>query len=262
MMDYWVGQHSRNSSQPDFVLPDAREDILKFTLNIICSAGFGVKLPFKPVPQATTEGGEGLFKDAVTPPPGYHFTFRSVMEYMNKYLTPVFVANGILPKWIPRAMVPFFKTDFKAHEDLGNYLRALVAAAGLNESHAHNLLERLVRSRREEWEKETGNAGTASTRDPGLSDAEILGNLYIFTVAGHETTATTLRFALVLLALHQDVQDELYEEIQTAVSDESLDSAEWDYARISPKLVSPLCAMVGHLSSPWCCSLYISEIIL
>lgn len=48
----------------------------------------------------------------------------------------------------------------------------------------------------------------------------------------------------MLLALHQDVKDELYEEIQEATRDEPLDPAEWDYARIFPKLVTPLCVMV------------------
>ncbi|KAL2005169.1 hypothetical protein VTN00DRAFT_3019 [Thermoascus crustaceus] len=194
--------------------------------------GFGVKLPFKPAPEATTEDAQGLFKDAITPPPGYHFTFRSVMEYMNRNLASVFVANGILPKWIPRAMLPFFKTDFDAYDDLGNYLHALISAAGVNnETHAHNLLEGLV-----EREKKKGNVGTDSTcDDPGLSESEILGNLYIFTLAGHETTATTLRFAL-----RQDAQDELYEGILEAARDEPLDPAEWDYTRVFPKLVTPL----------------------
>lgn len=246
MRNHWVDQYSR-PSQPDFVLPDSREDTLKVTLDVICGAGFGVKLPFKPASQASTDRDAGLFKDAATPPPSYHFTFRSVMEYMNRNLVSVFVAISILPKWIPRAVLPFFKTAFDAHDDLSNYLHALLSKAGIGEANGHNLLDGLVRSRRVERENPAGDADSHSARDPGLSDAEILGNLYIFTLAGHETTATTLRFALVLLALHQDIQGELFDGIQEATRDEPLDPAEWDYSTVFPKLVAPLCVMVCHV---------------
>lgn len=56
---------------------------------------------------------------------------------------------------------------------------------------------------------------------------------------------TTLRFALVLLALHGNAQEELYEELQTVLRDEPSDPAEWDYATVFPRLVVPLCIMVS-----------------
>jgi cytochrome P450 len=47
----------------------------------------------------------------------------------------------------------------------------------------------------------------------GLSDQEITGNVFIFTLAGHETTATTMQTALVLLAAHPELQQEIHEEL-------------------------------------------------
>jgi cytochrome P450 len=47
----------------------------------------------------------------------------------------------------------------------------------------------------------------------GLSDQEITGNVFIFTLAGHETTATTIQTALVLLAVHPELQQEIHEEL-------------------------------------------------
>jgi cytochrome P450 len=239
MLKFWEEQYN-NPSNPkaEFVLPDCRKDILKLTLNIICSSGFGVKLPYKPALQVSAADAADLFKDTVTPPPGFTFTFRSVMEYMNRSISSVFFANGILPKWIPHALMPFFKKDFAAHKDLETYLHALVDNAERSEEETHNLLDRLVRSRREEQE-------VTSKRNPGLTDAEVLGNVYIFSLAGHETTATTLRFALVLLAMHQDVQEELFAETRKVIGDELDDPADWDYASLFPRLVTPLCIMVG-----------------
>ncbi|KAE8146908.1 cytochrome P450 [Aspergillus avenaceus] len=237
MVQHWIQQHSQNPHE--FVLTDAREDILKLTLNIICSVAYGVKLPFKPIQRITADSTGGLFRDATTPPPGYHFTFRSVMEYMNKNLITVFMANSFLPKWLSRAAKPYFKKDFDAFYDLHQYLQALVSIAETKKPHDHNLLEGLLDSRR------TGEHHVRYNQ--GLSDSEILGNLYIFMIAGHETTATTLRFALVLLALHQDAQDYLYDGIRQATYDEPASPSEWDYSSVYPKLVSPLCVMLETL---------------
>ncbi|KAI5120962.1 hypothetical protein M0805_006635 [Coniferiporia weirii] len=46
-----------------------------------------------------------------------------------------------------------------------------------------------------------------------LSDEEIIGNCFIFTFAGHETTANTLAATLALLALYPDEQEWVYESI-------------------------------------------------
>lgn len=236
MLDYWTEQYPQSPSSSDILLPDAREDILKFALNVILSAGFGVKLPFKPASEATAADTKALFKDAESPPPGYHFTFRAVNEYMNHKISSVFMANRLLPQWIPRSLLPFYETAFAAHEDLGKYLRALVTSGEVTETRAVNLLEGMVQNR------------TKDEEDKGLTESEILGNLYIFTIAGHETTATTLRFALVLLALHPEVQDAICEEVQAVTREESTDPTQWDYNTVFPKLVTPLCVMVRYLS--------------
>ncbi|KAF8182524.1 cytochrome P450 [Pholiota molesta] len=44
-----------------------------------------------------------------------------------------------------------------------------------------------------------------------------LGNIYIFLVAGHETTAHTLCFAFGLLGLYPDEQQKLYEHIKSVL---------------------------------------------
>jgi cytochrome P450 len=208
--------------------------MLEISLNVISDAGFGVKLPFKPLVAGATGDSNDLFQDSTTPPKGYHFTFRGVMEYMNRSMLSVFFANGVLPKWIPRRLMPFFRRDFAAHEDLEKFLHALIEKAETAEDETHNLLERLVRSRREEQE-------VTNKRNPGLSDSEVLGNVYIFSIAGHETTATTLRFALVLLAIHDDVQETLYREIVEVLGNRPGDS---EYESAFPRLVTPLCIMV------------------
>ena len=58
-------------------------------------------------------------------------------------------------------------------------------------------------------EEERGRLRKA--RDPvtgeGLTDDEIAGELMAFLVAGHDTTATTLAYALWALGHHRQIQD-------------------------------------------------------
>ena len=51
----------------------------------------------------------------------------------------------------------------------------------------------------------------------GLTDNEILAQSWLFLLAGYETTSTGITFCFYELALNTDIQQKLYEELQTAV---------------------------------------------
>nr|KAG5709741.1 hypothetical protein BaRGS_027766 [Batillaria attramentaria] len=55
---------------------------------------------------------------------------------------------------------------------------------------------------------------------PGLARHEIVGQAFIFFVAGYETTATTLQYLTYNLAMHPDVQERVVREIQQQLGDE------------------------------------------
>ena len=50
-------------------------------------------------------------------------------------------------------------------------------------------------------------------RSSALSERETVGNIFVFVLAGHETTATTLQTALILLAANPQLQEEVQDEI-------------------------------------------------
>ena len=66
-----------------------------------------------------------------------------------------------------------------------------------------NLLTALIRAEELQDEKESRK----------MDAQEVMGNAFIFLFAGHETTANTLHYALLLLAQHPDVQQSLLNEI-------------------------------------------------
>ena len=104
------------------------------------------------------------------------------------------------------------------------------------------LLSAMVQANEAEKEIVSKDGGRASY----LTEAELYGNLFVFNVAGYETTASTMTFALSYLALHPDVQDWIREEIDTK------HSATADYSIVYPTLVRWLTCMYEtlRLASP------------
>ncbi|KAL1623921.1 hypothetical protein SLS56_008116 [Neofusicoccum ribis] len=54
--------------------------------------------------------------------------------------------------------------------------------------------------------------GTGSRKE-AFNEDEVLGNLFIYLLAGYETTANAISYGLACLALHQDIQDKVIEEL-------------------------------------------------
>lgn len=68
--------------------------------------------------------------------------------------------------------------------------------------------------------------------DYKLTTKEILGNAFIFMLAGHETSAHTLSFALALLALSPTEQEALYEDVQRVLNSPGRSSVGIQYSDI------------------------------
>jgi cytochrome P450 len=73
-----------------------------------------------------------------------------------------------------------------------------------------------------------------------LTEEEIMGNLFAFTIAGYETTSTTLAYAVMMLAIDPEWQDWIVHEIDKVTSLHP----EADYASIFPLLTRCLALMV------------------
>ena len=96
---------------------------------------------------------------------------------------------------------------------------------------------------------DSGNLNPAGLPGKCLTINELLGNIFLINFAGHDTTANTLAYALINLAIQPQVQEWIAEEVHAAVGDSS--SSEWSYEAVFSKLKRPLAVMVsieGHQS--------------
>lgn len=71
---------------------------------------------------------------------------------------------------------------------------------------------------------------------PSLTDSEVIGNAFLFILAGHETTAGTLHVTLILLALNPAVQIRVQEQLDQIFRGRQV--TRWEYERDLPPLFS------------------------
>ncbi|CAE6422749.1 unnamed protein product [Rhizoctonia solani] len=87
----------------------------------------------------------------------------------------------------------------------------LQESGGDEESHGRDLLTLLIKS----------NISPDVERDQAMSDEEILGQISTFLAAGHETTSSTVSWALYALTKHPEIQTKLRQELwSTGLGDE------------------------------------------
>ncbi|KAJ7273851.1 cytochrome P450 [Mycena rebaudengoi] len=127
-------------------------------------------------------------------------------------------------------------------------MRISIHVAAFNELDAY--MFDIIKARRESEKKEERydlfsqllDASQEETEHGGaqMSDRELVGNIVIFLLAGHETTTHTLCFTFALLALYPEEQDRLYQEIKTLMPDrnrlptyDEMSSFKYSMARVS-----------------------------
>lgn len=99
-------------------------------------------------------------------------------------------------------------------------------------------------------------SSTESGKQTGITYEEVLGNAFVFILAGHETAANSLHFAMLFLAINLPTQRALQVDIDQIV--QGRPASEWDYEKDFPKhfggmtgavlaeslrLIPPVCAV-------------------
>ncbi|KAL8863950.1 MAG: hypothetical protein Q9174_007504, partial [Haloplaca sp. 1 TL-2023] len=206
---------------------ETTEDTAALALHVLTNAAFGVAYAFN----------EGVRK----PAPGHEMSYR---ESLNMCLGNI-LTFAILPKRY--LYLPFLPKRLKkvgeAAKEFQQYMAEMLAkersSRETHEGHGKvNLMNALIRA---------SDASRGKDTKSSLTDEEIFGNVFVYNLAGHETTANTLAYALFLPAAHPEYQDWVREEI-TGVRKAS--PGQQDYDSTFPKLPRCLAAMVSNPPIP------------
>ena len=201
-------------------------DSMTLALHVLTAAGFGKFYKF----------AGGLTKPAA----GHSMTYREALDTILKSLMlTVIISSTQFPAWmLPRKVVKVSEAigNFKVYmtEMVGEERRSIANGEGDKD----NLMSVLVRaaelSKTDERERNS------------LTDEEIFGNLFFYNVAGHETTANTLAYAVALMSTNRGVQDWIGEELDAVFGPEH-NVNKWQYEKAFPQLKRCLALMYETL---------------
>jgi cytochrome P450 len=208
------------------VVQSTVDDLNLLALHVLASAGFGSSYDFNSPLTAPAPGHIMSYRDALTSILGNIFITYSVANLS--------FLGSVLPKSAQKLG--------SAISEFNSYLLELVReeqAAYRKGEHLDtaNLMSSLVRA------SETENESSGGKRN-SLTPSELVGNLYIYNVAGFDTTAGVLASAIGLLACNPTLQVWLREEIGSVVNDDEVQGDQ--YQDLWPKLKRCLAVMVSQ----------------
>ncbi|KAI0326144.1 cytochrome P450 [Cubamyces sp. BRFM 1775] len=157
------------------------------TLLVIGVAGFGRQISW--------------VEDGIAPP-GHSMTFKDALYKVSHDL----FLKIVFPTWLLRIGTPKMRAFARAHAELDAYLKEMVQnrkSATIKEER-HDLFTSLLDANEDEADDKAK-----------LTDSELFGNVFIFLVAGYETTAHTLAYAFIFLALYPEEQEKFYQNIKS-----------------------------------------------
>ncbi|KAG8981369.1 hypothetical protein FRB90_007302, partial [Tulasnella sp. 427] len=155
-----------------------------------------------------------------TPPPGHKMTFQQAVKTVSERIT----LRIALPSWI------WGDKETRGRMGLGGiagkgWLGLTIQEAAIGFAELQQYMEEMM--------DEQSKVGFEGRRDifsqlvqatgedvhDRLSTKDVIGNTFVFLIAGHETTAHSTAFLFGLLALEHEAQDELYNHIVSVLRD-------------------------------------------
>ncbi|KAF8135871.1 cytochrome P450, partial [Mycena galopus ATCC 62051] len=180
----------RWTDQNDIMVSAVNRITSRFALIIIGRCGFGERMSW------TTEAPES------------GMSFGEALSIVSA----TSLARLVIPRWMYRLPIRRLHEIETAFTSLDAHMKALIATRrqeleekGQNGSEHRDVFRLMLRANH--------GQGTLS-----MTDNELAGNTYLMVLSGHETTARTLDATIGFLALYEEIQEEVYNEIRDVVS--------------------------------------------
>ncbi|EPE35655.1 Cytochrome P450 [Glarea lozoyensis ATCC 20868] len=252
MLETW--RRGDGNTMSDFRVENSNVGTATLSLHVICAAGFGVPQLWPWESEEKLNGkelsgysGDKLLahhtmsmKDALTSllKDIYWFAIPSSPSQLSMHPVTSKLYLLTLSEYLPFSAP---KRALKAFNECKAYFTELVEIKkkelylGESEKGTMDLLGPMLRA-------STEGSPDLQLPDPQsyLTKEEIIGNSFIFLFAGHETSANSIHFTLLFLAISLATQRKVQADIDAIVGD--LPAERWDYHTHMPKLYN---SMVG-----------------
>ncbi|KAH9066972.1 cytochrome P450 [Lactarius deliciosus] len=176
----------------DNVWGDSPEIVLDhcIALFVVGAAGFGRRV---------------TWTSDLSVPPDHQMTFKDALRIVSSNL----ILKMGVPKWAMKLTERTRRVNL-AFDELRQYMVEMVHA------------RRSAETKEERYDLFSGLLDASHDNPDGgvaITEQELIGNMFIFLFAGHETTAHALCFTFALLALYPDEQERLYQQIKEILVD-------------------------------------------
>lgn len=233
LLGLWTGAEGQSNE----TVQDPAVATMSFALFVISSAGFDVRVKWPHEEKSRASSVEGDESKSMLvgseKPAGHTMTYR---EAISELLHNIMWTQIIPPRFLPLSPIKVHRKVGAAVTEWGQYMDEL-----------YELKKQQVAS------GDTNNAGMdlfdALIRGSGIIDgktniqkSDLLGNAFVLMLAGHETTANTLHFSLVFLAMHRDSQKRLQHDVDKIF--QGVPIPQWTYEEHFPKLFNGMAAAV------------------
>jgi cytochrome P450 len=234
MLTYWTEKGPAG-------VKSVTSDMMTLGLHVLTCAGFGIPYRFCSALEGAKEGYSLNYRDCLA----------AVLENLPLLALASKAANYL----------PFLPGQLTKHrvavEEFKRYMVEMVEAEKCRALQSTdgdgNLLSSMVRNS-QTAQRGFSSADSAdgsykrgqetSRRAGGLTDSEIYGNIFMFHLAGHESTANTLAYSIYLFAAFPEWQEWVIEEIDHVLAGQE-DFNTLDYESLFPQLRRCLAVMVS-----------------
>ncbi|KAK6334029.1 hypothetical protein TWF696_002537 [Orbilia brochopaga] len=227
MLRKWTGDDGAGN----ITIRDVLNDTMRLSLHVISGAGFGVPLQWP----GTTEDADIIRPLSSGSSHRHSLSFKDALAGLLHNLMIVLV----FPKWLLRnAPFQWARNAAQAAAEYEAYMDELFAekkreAIAGEKADGMDIMGALVKNSYGPESRSNAQSNAKST--PGdierltLSDSEILGNAFVFLLAGHETSAGALHYGMIFLALYPEAQRQLQADIDRIFGDRAVE--DWEYSR-------------------------------
>ncbi|RDW78470.1 hypothetical protein BP5796_06322 [Coleophoma crateriformis] len=239
MMNLWRLEGVNEAG--DISVENTAKHTATLSLNVICAAGFGV-------PQLWPHEDESMLSDMALPgfsssklTNGHVMMFRDSLDQMLRGLLNLVMFSPWMLKISP------FKGQrktYRAFHETRKYFNELLdikkkqVFSGESDVKTMDLMGPMIKASDEL--PSDYNEKTSKAYEPILSRDEIISNSFILFFAGHETTANSLHFSMIYLAMSPPTQKHLQFDIENIVGNKPI--SEISYLDDMPRLYN---SMVG-----------------
>lgn len=216
------------------VVEGLAKDSMRMTLHIISRAGFNVRCMWPGVSASRKDDEEAIKSGDV--PPGYKMSYVDALQtLLHLIIVPLMIPDWAM-RWSPFAAL---RTARTAYVDWGKYMGDMydkkLAKITSSKCSANDtgldLMGAMIR-------------GSTSSAEDGLTKQEVMGDSFLLFIAGHETTANSIHFTILYLAIHPEIQRQLQAELDTIFGNRINDPASWDYDEDLPRLFSGIAGAI------------------